>query len=150
MSAPKTSARTYASNRDYRTETPGVYRRGDYFRVLTRPAGKRKVMRRFETYEEAVAFKRGMPSRAETDRSLPRRNSRVSYLLRDPCAYCGAPSETFDHIHPQALGGNHDWQNVVGACRRCNSSKQDTSLLLFLLRRLAPRIGEGDDLFSYL
>jgi 5-methylcytosine-specific restriction endonuclease McrA len=43
------------------------------------------------------------------------------------CAYCGCPltSSNFqvDHIIPIARGGTHSVQNIVVACRSCNSSK---------------------------
>lgn len=40
------------------------------------------------------------------------------------CAYCkDAPGNTTDHVIPLARGGNNDPENVVPACRRCNSSK---------------------------
>ena len=39
------------------------------------------------------------------------------------CAYCGAPAETLDHVHPLALGGEHSFENQVPACISCNSRK---------------------------
>lgn len=141
MSAPKTSDSTYLSNVDQRTPTPGVYRRGTYYRVLTRPDGKRKVMHRFATYEEAVAFKAGTPNR-ETRKTRavkkprqPRENERkvfVALLRGDPCCYCSAPTEHIDHIVPRAVGGDNDWTNLTASCARCNSAKKDKPLLVFL------------------
>jgi 5-methylcytosine-specific restriction endonuclease McrA len=42
------------------------------------------------------------------------------------CVYCGQRSErlTQDHIIPLSKGGTHTVQNVVPACRSCNSKKQ--------------------------
>ena len=57
MSVPHGTKQVYPSMLDQKTATRGVYRRGNRYRVLTRPYGKRKVMRTFKTYEEAVAFK---------------------------------------------------------------------------------------------
>lgn len=62
----------------------------------------------------------------------------ASILRRDPCAYCGAPSSSVDHIVPQnplvpaPLGGKHGWLNYVGACQPCNGRKRSVSLLRFL------------------
>jgi 5-methylcytosine-specific restriction endonuclease McrA len=54
-------------------------------------------------------------------------------LRNDPCPFCGEPSETIDHIHPNSLGGPNGWGNTVGTCARCNNAKNDDSLLGFLL-----------------
>ena len=57
-------------------------------------------------------------------------------LADDPCAYCGAEMEEIDHIvpRPQWEGeGWNDWSNLSAACRSCNRSKADRSLLTFLL-----------------
>jgi len=46
------------------------------------------------------------------------------------CAYCsqyGGDLEC-DHIHPVALGGTHDDDNLTTACRSCNRSKGAKSL----------------------
>ena len=53
--------------------------------------------------------------------------SRRGVFLRDEslCQYCGRTAENVDHIHPRSRGGVHDWENVVAACRRCNSRKKD-------------------------
>jgi 5-methylcytosine-specific restriction endonuclease McrA len=43
------------------------------------------------------------------------------------CQYCGSPAENVDHVVPRSLGGPHSWENVVAACRRCNSKKENRS-----------------------
>jgi len=42
------------------------------------------------------------------------------------CAYCGKKQEsiTMDHVIPFKLGGQHSRENVVPACRSCNTRKQ--------------------------
>lgn len=67
-------------------------------------------------------------------------------LRHDPCAYCGGPSGTVDHVEPKrrpvrGLGGAHTWLNVVGACTSCNGRKADKPLLWFLLHGVAPAAG---------
>jgi len=56
--------------------------------------------------------------------------SRRGVFARDghSCQYCGASAESIDHIHPRSRGGQHTWENVVAACRRCNSHKRDRLL----------------------
>lgn len=62
----------------------------------------------------------------------------LDLIREDPCSYCGERSETVDHIEPKVHGGVNHWTNYAPACRSCNSSKNDQSLLLYLLRRRAP------------
>jgi 5-methylcytosine-specific restriction endonuclease McrA len=57
----------------------------------------------------------------------------VPVLRCDPCSYCGQPAESVDHIVPVIAGGSSDWDNLTAACRQCNSSKRERSLLAFLL-----------------
>lgn len=41
------------------------------------------------------------------------------------CQYCGRAAENLDHVIPRSRGGPHTWENVVAACRRCNTRKED-------------------------
>ncbi|WP_165989393.1 HNH endonuclease [Streptomyces sp. YIM 98790] len=41
------------------------------------------------------------------------------------CAYCGGVATSVDHVVPRSRGGQHVWDNVVAACRRCNHIKAD-------------------------
>lgn len=53
--------------------------------------------------------------------------SRRGVFIRDEhtCQYCGRSAENVDHVIPRSRGGLHEWENVVAACRRCNSRKKD-------------------------
>lgn len=55
------------------------------------------------------------------------RLSRREVLLRDSytCQYCGTKARdlTLDHVIPRRKGGKHIWENVVAACKHCNSRK---------------------------
>ena len=47
------------------------------------------------------------------------------------CVYCGDDNRktlTLDHVIPQSKGGKDAWDNLVTACRRCNSEKSDLTL----------------------
>jgi len=57
------------------------------------------------------------------------------------CLYCG---KTFtsgalsrDHVHPVSRGGRDVWQNVVGACKRCNQHKGNALLSEISMELLA-------------
>jgi len=55
--------------------------------------------------------------------------SRRAVFVRDnyECQYCGRPADNVDHIVPRSRGGRHTWDNVVAACRPCNSRKENRS-----------------------
>lgn len=55
--------------------------------------------------------------------------SRRAVFVRDnfQCQYCGRPAENVDHVVPKSRGGAHTWDNVVAACRPCNSRKENRS-----------------------
>lgn len=61
----------------------------------------------------------------------------LEILLGDPCAYCGGPTDTIDHIHPVSAEGDGEWENLTAACRSCNSGKHAKPMLHFLLERAA-------------
>jgi hypothetical protein len=44
------------------------------------------------------------------------------------CAYCGGQATTLDHIVPLIRGGEHSLENLIPACRHCNSSKNAKQL----------------------
>lgn len=76
------------------------------------------------------------PSVVRLDRyvSVPyhrhRSPSRRGVFARDfhSCQYCGDAADTVDHVRPRSRGGEHSWNNVVAACRRCNGQKRDRLL----------------------
>jgi len=51
--------------------------------------------------------------------------NRKTVFLRDEfaCQYCTGSAENIDHVVPKSQGGMHTWENVVAACRRCNTRK---------------------------
>ena len=89
--------------------------------------------------------RRGAPKRASTHSSQP--TSRVAYaetrewLLKNHgpiCAYCGVKytprSLTLDHVTPRKGQSAYDRRdNLVLACKRCNTAKADKPFLVFLL-----------------
>jgi 5-methylcytosine-specific restriction endonuclease McrA len=52
--------------------------------------------------------------------------SRHNVFKRDQnvCVYCGNSKDlTLDHVIPKSRGGKTHWDNLVTACKRCNSKK---------------------------
>lgn len=66
--------------------------------------------------------------RIPTRRGVPL--TRRAIFARDGgrCVYCGAPATSVDHVIPRSRGGQHRWDNVVSACRRCNHVKADRAI----------------------
>jgi len=52
------------------------------------------------------------------------------------CNYCGSEMKlTLDHIFPQKLGGQDNAENLVFACKSCNSSKGKKDLMQWMSER---------------
>ena len=54
--------------------------------------------------------------------------TRQNVFKRDAfaCQYCGAGKDlTLDHVTPRSKGGRSSWNNLVTACKRCNTKKGD-------------------------
>ena len=66
--------------------------------------------------------------------NIPYRNvmlSRQNVFKRDKCkcVYCSSTKDlTIDHVIPKSRGGKTQWDNLVTACKRCNSKKGDMLL----------------------
>lgn len=64
-----------------------------------------------------------------------RPSTRLAIYHRDGfcCVYCGRGAEagnplTLDHLHAVELGGTNEATNLVTACLRCNSRKQNDTI----------------------
>lgn len=56
--------------------------------------------------------------------------NRENVFKRDgfKCQYCGTENElTLDHLVPKAKGGKTSWNNLITACKSCNSIKGNYS-----------------------
>ena len=57
-------------------------------------------------------------------------DEKIKVLSGGVCSYCGATDNlALDHILPQAFGGKDVGDNLVYACRSCNSSKGRKDLM---------------------
>ncbi len=56
-------------------------------------------------------------------RRVPLNRKAVFARDRGRCQYCRKAAENLDHVVPRSRGGTHTWENVVAACRRCNTRK---------------------------
>ena len=63
-------------------------------------------------------------------------DERERIATSDVCCYCGRQDDlTLDHLVPQFKGGWHSADNLVVACRSCNSSKRALDLLEWMAKR---------------
>jgi len=54
----------------------------------------------------------------------PKEMAKLSEAIKE-CFYCGQQKPlTWDHVSPISKGGTHTFNNMVRACKSCNSSKQ--------------------------
>lgn len=70
--------------------------------------------------------------------SLSKRLGRVARQIKardgHACVYCGATEQSsgahlhLDHLTPRVAGGSDSAENLVLACRSCNSARQDMPL----------------------
>ena len=74
--------------------------------------------------------------------------NRRAVFARDghTCQYCAGVAENLDHVLPRCRGGAHTWENVVAACRPCNTRKGDRTpdeagLILRAVPRAPRRLG---------
>jgi hypothetical protein len=63
-------------------------------------------------------------------------DERLKMLLPQACCYCASREFlSADHLIPRRKGGADDGDNLVWACRSCNSSKGSRDMLEWLMQR---------------
>jgi 5-methylcytosine-specific restriction endonuclease McrA len=88
------------------------------------------------------AQKRRAKLRAAPGSGVTRREWRdVVAAYHGLCVYCHAkPARLYmDHVEPINKGGSHEPDNIVPACGKCNSSKSDKTLIVWLAVRRSAR-----------
>ena len=74
------------------------------------------------------------PNRESLSKRLGKLAKQIKARDGNKCVYCGATEESsgshlhLDHIDPRSKGGADEAENLVVACRSCNSRRQDQSL----------------------
>ncbi|MDF7826249.1 HNH endonuclease [Pontiellaceae bacterium B12227] len=62
------------------------------------------------------------------------KDERLKMTLPQACYYCGDDENlAVDHLIPRIKGGRDEADNLIWACRSCNSSKRDKDMLSWLL-----------------
>lgn len=63
-------------------------------------------------------------------------DERLKMTLPQICVYCGSnKSLSIDHLIPRALKGIDQADNLVWACRSCNSSKGANDMLVWMVKK---------------
>jgi hypothetical protein len=63
-------------------------------------------------------------------------DEKIKLLSGLKCSYCGSASDlALDHIFPQKFGGKDVGDNLIYACRPCNSSKGKKDLMEWMESR---------------
>jgi hypothetical protein len=67
-------------------------------------------------------------------------------IYNGACAYCGKPCAAVrDHVWPLARGGRYEIANMLPACARCNMTKSDFSVDVWVTRRDRDEPGWRDE-----
>ena len=63
-------------------------------------------------------------------------DERVKIEYSNVCAYCGSGTDiSIDHLIPKIANGSNSADNLIRACKHCNSSKGGKDLLEWLHKR---------------
>ena len=68
-------------------------------------------------------------------------DERLKMTMPQACYYCGSRKNlVVDHLVPRIRGGPDDSDNLVWACRTCNSSKHGRDMLAWVLANFFPSV----------
>ena len=60
-------------------------------------------------------------------------DEKIKLTSGNKCSYCGSTDNlALDHIFPQKLGGKDTGDNLIYACKKCNSSKGKKDLMAWM------------------
>lgn len=123
-----------------RTDRVKAYRREYKNRpeVLARAKVRREERARDPKFKIAHALRQAQRRlRVGAERITPEEWSDILLEFSHRCAYCfvSTPKLVIEHVDPLARGGTHTIDNIVPACRSCNSRKHVKSLVMFLRAR---------------
>ncbi len=63
-------------------------------------------------------------------------DEKIKLLLGQKCSYCGSEENlALDHIFPKKYGGKDTGDNLIYACRKCNSSKGKKDLMEWMISK---------------
>lgn len=145
--SPEQRERKNAKNRNYRKSNPESVRRTNRNQYLLKRVERiayanERVYANPERHKEYCKITRSR--RKPQDAALARRrrariklngvffisNKHLDRLLKQKCFYCGLEqATTIDHVISIDYGGRDSIGNIVQACKSCNSSKRELTIM---------------------
>lgn len=126
--ADKEKSREYA--RQWRAKFPDKVKEGQKRHYQENKEKEREDSKRYraahpEKYKEYRRQRRARLAEVECTLTVAQWEE-VQMRYKYQCAYCGKSKVnlTMDHVVPISKGGSHTADNIVPACKTCNSSKQ--------------------------
>lgn len=138
-----------AAKRRYRISEAGkeVQRRGNqkYNETEKGKAANERKQKKYARTERGKAKSRAMCAKR---RALklgvtvePVNESAIYEKFDNMCVYCGSREDLgLDHVVALTRGGKHSMDNLVVACRSCNSSKGNSRLDVWLAKRFRQKV----------
>lgn len=111
-------------------------RRAEREREKLERAQRRSERKLNANTKQREAYERRRQRIIDATTSVPVTNAQLALIRSAPCVYCGSPGAHADHIRPLYRGGHHRLENLVSACKACNSFK--ATLLLVELEKVRP------------
>lgn len=95
--------------------------------------GKAEVVEAYDEIVRSPSVEMQIPAVVRLKRKLPGMQRGVKFSRRNvftrdgyKCQYCGTRGElNKDHVVPRAQGGQTTWENIITACKGCNSRKRN-------------------------
>lgn len=144
---PEQRDRKNAKNRKYRAENPNAVKATNHQQYLNKREERiayanERVYANLARHKEYCKITRSR--RKPQDAALARRrrariklngvffisNKQLDKLLKQKCFYCGIEQATaIDHVISIHYGGRDSIGNIVQACKSCNSSKRELTIM---------------------
>lgn len=147
----------YRANRERILREVKLYTEANYDKVLAYHA-EHYATNRDKIKANVAAYRKANPQRKqyhENTRRVRKRNNGGSHTfeelrakfdaLGNVCFYCGNGGPlAIDHDIPISRGGSDDIENILPACKTCNSRKSALTAKEFIAREARRRAGGGD------
>ena len=114
----------YLANKDYRKQTAQAWRNFNQDKIARASAAwtKANSAKRSSHYHARKA-------RLKQNGVFEIGQKELRRIYSSACFYCGSKENiSQDHVIPINRGGRHSIGNLVAACGKCNSSKQDKTI----------------------
>ena len=151
--SPQQRERKNVKNREYRAKNPDAVARTNHNQYMNNREERISYstariyanLEKHKEYSKTSRSRRRPQIAAEARRRRARKklngifyisNKELDKLLSRLCFYCGVePANTIDHVISINYGGRDSIGNIVPACKSCNSSKRELTIMEWRLWR---------------